>query len=83
MISLASRSCQGINRAVASSAKSSTRPSMPCSHKSLQHGSVSTTVKERTTQQMRNSQKKANGMVSPLKERYVYDKLKQDSVSSL
>ncbi|KAB1204842.1 Kinesin-like protein KIF22 [Morella rubra] len=73
MISLASRSCQGINRAVASSAKSSTRPSMPCSHKSLQHGSVSTTVKERTTQQMRNSQKKANGMVSPLKERKLFD----------
>ena len=75
MVSLASRSCLGINRGAMDSikkAKSSTRPMVPSSHKkNFLPKSVSTTVKKHTASKVHLSEKKANCLASALKGRYV------------
>ncbi|KAM4069014.1 hypothetical protein ACB094_12G057000 [Castanea mollissima] len=77
MVSLASRSCLGINRGAVDStkkAKSSTRPMVPSSHKkNILTGSVSTTVKKHTASKVHLSEKKANCLASALKGRKLFD----------
>ncbi|XP_050253263.1 kinesin-like protein KIN-10C isoform X1 [Quercus robur] len=77
MVSLASRSCLGINRGAMDStkkAKSSTRPMVPSSHKkNFLPGSVSTTVKKHTASKVHLSEKKANCVASALKGRKLFD----------
>ncbi|XP_030925959.1 kinesin-like protein KIN-10C isoform X2 [Quercus lobata] len=77
MVSLASRSCLGINRGAVDStkkAKCSTRPMVPSSHKkNFLPGSVSTTVKKRTASKVHLSEKKANCLACALKERKLFD----------
>ncbi|KAK3220685.1 hypothetical protein Dsin_014655 [Dipteronia sinensis] len=68
MMSLASQSCQAVNRTVPETAKkvkSSSKPMVLSSHKSQLTGSVSTSRKP----QMHFSIKKANGVTSVIKER--------------
>lgn len=88
MLSLASRSCRGINRVVTGftkEAKSMTRPMEPSSQKKGPPGSVPTTVKKKhTASQVHFSKKKANVMASTMKGRYVqklpiYIKLKHSN----
>lgn len=92
MLSLASRSCRGINRAVTGftkEAKSMTRPMVSSSHKNGPPGSVPTIVKKKhTASQVHFSKKKANVMASTMKGRYVqrvsiYIKLKHSNFSCL
>lgn len=74
MLSLASRSCRGINRAVTGftkEAKSMTRPMVPSSQKNGPPGSVPTTVKKKhTASKVHVSKKKANVIASTIKGRY-------------
>lgn len=73
MVSLASRSRQGINQTVLDSikkAKSSARPMLHSSHKSQLPGSVSTTRKQ-IGNRLHFSVKKANGTASVMKGRYL------------
>jgi hypothetical protein len=74
MVSLASRSCQGINRITNSTkkAKNSTRPLLTSSQKGRLPGSVSTTMKKHTALQLHFSEKKASGMAFTMKRRYVW-----------
>ncbi|KAG2709870.1 hypothetical protein I3760_05G260900 [Carya illinoinensis] len=77
MLSLASRSCRGINRAVTGftkEAKSMTRPMVSSSHKNGPPGSVPTIVKKKhTASQVHFSKKKANVMASTMKGRKLFD----------
>ncbi|KAK7831428.1 kinesin-like protein kin-10c, partial [Quercus suber] len=79
MVSLASRSCLGINRGTMDSAKrakSSTRPMVPSSHKkNFLPGSVSTTVKKHTASKVHVhlSENKVNCLASALKGRKLFD----------
>ncbi|KAH7557657.1 hypothetical protein JRO89_XS11G0197700 [Xanthoceras sorbifolium] len=72
MMSLASRSCQGVYRTVSETAKktkSSTRPMVLSSPKMQLTGSVSTSRKP----QMQFSIKKANGVATVIKQRKLFD----------
>jgi hypothetical protein len=77
MLSLASRSCQGINRVTDSTkkVKNSTRLLMPSSQKSRLPGSVSTTMKKHPALQLHFSENKASGMAFTMNGRYVYGKV--------
>lgn len=73
MVSLASRSCQGINQTVLDTAKknkNSARPMLHSSRKSQIPGSVST-IKRQIGSQMHASAKKAGGITSMMKGRYL------------
>ena len=73
-VSLASRSCLGINWGAVDStkkAKSSTRLMVPSSHKkNILPRSVSTTVKKHTASKVHLSEMKANCLASALKGMY-------------
>ncbi|XP_041013315.1 kinesin-like protein KIN-10C [Juglans microcarpa x Juglans regia] len=77
MLSLASRSCRGINRVATGftkEAKSMTRPMVPSSQKNGPPGSVPTNVKKKNTaSQVHFSKKKTNVTASTMKGRKLFD----------
>lgn len=83
MLSLASRSCQGLNRVTDSTkkAKSSARPVVPSSQKSRLPGSVSTTMKKYPSSQTHFSEKKVNGMAFTMKGRKLFDEASHQTKS--
>ncbi|XP_059462605.1 kinesin-like protein KIN-10C [Corylus avellana] len=83
MLSLASRSCQGINRVTDSTkkVKNSTRPLVPSSQKSRLPGSVFTTMKKHPASQLHFSENKASGMAFTMKGRKLFDEASHQTKS--